>query len=311
MKSFAAACDRMATIFYYNRGNPDYLKYSIAQTVEVCSASRVVLLGDESNRGLSLCEWRPIDSYFTSAARFGTIYRHLSTNDRMFDLACFQTWFVFDEFVRTEGIAGPLLCLDHDVLLYRDIDRLFSSVDFDIATTSVVGNQYTLFRVPEILHGYTDYMEETYRTPAQLAVLEEIYRTKRCPVPLPGGWICDMTLLGMYAMGFGARRLDLSEEREGALFDYALGQAEGFQYNPYKRIKRLHRERTRFYGIRYGKRLYFDAIHFQVGAKVFLPHYYTARTRFPDRVRHEYIRWRGRATSAAKWLLHRVRLYNP
>jgi hypothetical protein len=301
----------MATILYFNRGNPYYLKYSIAQTVEVCKGSRVVLLGDESNSKLSLCEWRPIDSYFDSAARFGSIYKHLSTNDRDFDLGCFQTWFVFDEFARKEGLQGPIVCLDHDVLLYSDIAGLFDAADFDIATTSVVGNQYTLFRSPGLLHGYTVYMEEMYTIPSRYAALEEIYRTKVCPVPLPGGWICDMTLLGMYALGFGGRRLDLSALHDGSVYDYALGEPEGFQYNPYKGIKRIRRDHKGFYGIRSGQKLYFAGLHFQVGAKVFLPQYYTGRKRFQDYLRHEYIRWRGRATSAAKWLLHRMRLYSP
>ena len=301
----------MATILYFNRGNPYYLKYSIAQTVEVCRGSRTVLLGDDSNRGLSLCEWRPIDGYFESAAGFQGIYEHLSTNDEQFDLGCFQTWFVFDEFVKKESIRGPLVCLDHDVLLYRNIDLLFRSHDFDIATTSVVGNQYTLFRDPEVLSGYSAFMKETYSIPRRRAVLEEIYRTKTSPVPLPGGWICDMTLLGMYALSLGGRRIDLSDERDGFIYDYSLGEPEGFPYNPYKRIKRLHRAGKAFYGIRNGKRLYFAGLHFQVGAKVFLPHYYVGRKHFPDRARHEYVRWRGRATTTVKWVLHHLGLYKP
>ena len=234
------------TILYFNRGNPYYLKYSLAQTVETCRGSRVILLGDDSNRGLSLCEWKPIDSDFSSAREFQNVYEHLSTNDLQFDLGRFQTWFVFDEFVQKEGITGPLVCLDHDVLLYRDFEPIFKASDFEIATTSVVGNQYTLFRSPQIIHGFATYMLETYSTPSGRAVLEEIYRTKNSPVPLPGGWICDMTLLGMYAISRGRGLIDLSDERNGAVYDYAIGVPEGFRYNPYKRIKRLYRENGKF-----------------------------------------------------------------
>ncbi len=301
----------MTTILYFNRGNAFYLKYSIAQTAEVCAGARVVLLGDESNRDLGLCEWHPIDAYFNSAVRFGLVYRHLSTNDRDFDLGCFQTWFAFDEFAQREGLRGPLACLDHDVLLYRNIAELFADEHFDIATTSVIGNQYTLFRNPAVLHGFISYMMDVYCDPARLSVLEEIYRTKNSPVPLPGGWICDMTLLGLYALTLGNRRLDLSDPREGILYDYSIGMAEGFEYNPYKRIKRLHRNGRGFYGIRNGEKLHFAGLHFQVGAKVFLPQYYTARKRFPDRLMHEWIRWRGRVTTALKWVLHRMHLYSP
>jgi hypothetical protein len=100
-------------------------------------------------------------------------------------------------------------------------------------------------------------MEETYSNAARLAALEEIYRSGISPVPLPGGWICDMTLLGMYALSMGNRCIDLSDERDGAVYDYAFGEPEGFQYNPYKHIKRLRRDHRRFYGIRGGRRVFF------------------------------------------------------
>ncbi len=131
----------MATILYFNRGNPFYLKYSIAQTVEVCRGSRVILLGDESNRRLDLCEWHPVSSCWASAERFASMYRHFSTNDREFDLGCFQTWFVFDEFARKESLSGPLVCLDHDILLYQDIDLVFRDADFDIAFSMIMADK--------------------------------------------------------------------------------------------------------------------------------------------------------------------------
>ena len=258
------------------------------------------------NRGLALCEWRPIEKYSLLASQFVMIYRHLSTNDYYFDLECFSTWFVFDEFVQSEGIKGPIVCLDHDVLLYCDIAKVFEKRDFDIATTGIVGNQYTLFRTPAILHGYIAFMQKMYSESSNFIILENIYRTKKSPVPLPGNWICDMTLLGMYTITLGDRWIDLAEEHEGTIFDYAVGIPEGFDYNPYKKIKRLYHDRRGFYGRRDGHKLYFEALHFQVGAKVFLPHYYIGQKKFKDNWRHEYSRWRGRATTVVKWVLSKL-----
>ncbi len=298
----------MTTILYFNRGNPFYLKYSLAQTVEICPGSRVVLLGDDTNRDLGLCEWHPIKQFSSSSALFDTVYKHLSENDREFDLVCFQTWFVFDEFARKEGIAGPVACLDHDVLLFENLSELFAKQDFDMATTRLIGNQYTLFRSPKLLHGFVDFVQNHYTDPRKLRILEDIFRTKHSPVPLPGGWICDMTLLGLYANTLGDRLLDLGEEREGKVFDYAFHIDEGFDWNPHKRIKRVRMDSRRRmpYSFRKERKVYFSGLHFQVSTKVFLPHYYVGSKRFPDMTYHALIKARGKITDAVKAAFQRL-----
>lgn len=293
------------TILYFNTGNPFYLKYSIAQTVEKNPTARVVLLGDEKNRDLGLCEWVPLADYFEGAAKFASIYQHLSANDRAFDLGCFQTWFVFAEFARKTELVGPVVCLDHDVLLYVNLQNWLDKYSFELATTQVVGNQYTIFRSAERLIEFADFITRTYSSAEGLARLEHIARDKCSPGPKPDLWICDMTLLGLFVETFGEQAFDLGEVHDSILFDYAFHIDEGFTWNPYKRIKRVSIDKTTGmpFGFRGGERLSFGGLHFQVGTKVFLPHYYTGKRQFTDRWRHEWIRYRGYFTDGLKWLL--------
>jgi hypothetical protein len=301
--------DQPLTILYFNEGNAFYLKYSIAQTVERCPSARVILLGDESNSRYSFVEHHRIRDYSQSAEQFAGIYEHLSTNDREFDLACFRTWFVFSEFVRREKIRGPVVCLDHDILLYEDLAPLLDG-SFDVATTKLVGNQYTVFARAELLLSFTEFIAIQYSSQDGLKRLRTIYRTGISPVPLPGGWICDMTLLGLFVLPFveQGRYRDLGVEWEGGVFDYAFHQAEGYAFNRYKSIKKIWIRKGIAWGKRDGQWVRFRGLHFQVGTKVFLPHYYTGKRWFADKPRHEWIRLRGYLTSLLKALLEQFNL---
>ena len=130
------------------------------------------------------------------------------------------------------------------------------------------------------------------------------------PFWMKNKYVSDMQLLGLYARTLD-NVVDLSEPWNGEVFDYALGLDEGYAYNPYKKIKYIKQDTMGFYGTKGRERYYFAGLHFQVGAKVFLPQYYTAHREFPDRHYYAYIKWRGRATTLAKWLLHKAGLFSP
>lgn len=291
------------TILYFSDSNPYYLKYSIQQTVEHNLRARVILLGTESNRHLGLCEWYPLDRYFDSAEAFRRSYAHLSTNSYAFDLKCFQTWFVFKRFCDKENIDGEIVCLDHDVLLYTELKDFFERNPCVLATTRIIGNQYTYFQSREVLSDFIDFTVQHYTQPPLLLKLKKIANHEtESPGPFPHLWVCDMTLLGLFYQSLGGKKIDLSDSVQDEVFDYAFHVDEGFDYNPCKRIKHLQYcpSRKKFFGIKSGQKLYFNGLHFQVGTKVFLPHYYTAKKRFTDRYWHRLVEYRGYFTTMVK-----------
>lgn len=294
------------TIFFVHRGNPFYLKYALAQARQHHPRARLILLGDGANRQLGLVDWEPLEAYWGSAREFERVYVHLSPNSRRFELFCFQRWLALAAFVRRHGLEGPVACLDSDTLVYLNLERLFRSLEFEVALTREIGPAFTLWRDARLLGEFASFLFESYTDDHFVHFLREMQRGERRPFSLwfPG-YVADMHLLGLFARTKTV--WDLSWEWEGGVFDYAFHVDEGFAFDPCKRIKRLSYDprRRRFFGIREGRRIDFWGLHFQVGTKVFLPHHYTAATRFPDRFLHRAIQGRGYLTSWVKRALGR------
>lgn len=300
----------MPSVVFVHRGNPFYLKYAVAQARETQPDARLYLLGDETNRWIEPECWHPLELYGGRATRFESRYVHLSPNDRQFELFCIQRWLYLAEFVERESVQGPVACIDSDSLIYSSLNDRFAGQDFDLALTRQIGPAFTLFRDPGIVAGLAGFIESAYSTPDVLTTLKKIYNEGISPFWLKNRYVSDMHLLGLYGRTI-RKTVDLAEPWDGHVFDYAFGLDEGYAYNPYKRIKRIWRDRNGFYSERGARKFYFSGLHFQVGAKVFLPQYYTAGRKFADRHYYAYVKWRGRATTAAKWLLHKAGLHRP
>lgn len=291
------------TVFYVHRGNPFYLKYSLAQSGERFPDARLVLLGDASNRPLAvLAEHHFLADYLNGAEDFESRYIHMSPNSRAFELFCFQRWFVIAEFVMRHRVTGPVLYLDSDVLVYEDVFLEMADRGVSLATTRVLGPAFTYFGDSQVLFGFADYILQTYRDPARIAGLKNMYETGLTPFFLQGRYVSDMHVLGLFAKT-QKNTVDLFDGLPNVAFDYAFHTAEGFSFNPYKRIKRIWWVDGQPFGRRSGRLVRFGGLHFQVGTKVFLPSYYRGSTRFPDRWYFRLIQFRGAVTTALKFVL--------
>jgi hypothetical protein len=298
------------SIFFIHKGNPFYLKYVLSQAAHSQCNDRVILIGDQSNRALGLCEWHDLDDFSDRARAFLRIYQHLSPNDFNFELFCIQRWLYLSEFVSKQQINGSIFYLDSDVLVYEGLSERFMNQDCDLALTREIGPAFTFFRSPEVLYRFADFIESSYRPGDTLEILKRIYSTGDSPFWMQTRYVSDMQLLGLYARTLG-KVVDLEIPWNGWVFDYGFGDDAGYRYNTYKRIKWLGRDERGYYGIRKGERQYFAGLHFQVGAKVFIPQYYTGVKKFSDRYYYAYIKWRGRVTTMIKWILTKLRLFYP
>ena len=297
------------TIFYIHTGNPFYLKYSLSQTRDRFPGVRLILLGDETNSDLeNYAEHHSMDRYFEAAGAFARIYRHLSPNSIEFELFCIQRWFLIEEFVRREGIKGPILHLDSDVLVYENVFDELADRQIPLATTRELGPAFTFFRDPEILAGLVRFIGLAYDKGPILETLESIYMTGDSPFFLKGKYVSDMQLLGLYSRTLSGV-VDLFHYRSDLVFDYAFHSAEGYAWNPYKRIKRIWWRDGQPYGRRNGVYVRFAGLHFQVGTKIFIPLYYRGTVRFADRWKYWFVHGRGALTTAMKFLLDVGRLW--
>ena len=295
------------TVFYVHRGNPFYLKYSLAQTRERLPGARIILLGDETNRSLSeFAEHHSLTDLMAAANVLTDCYVHLSPNPKEFELFCLQRWFVVAEFVERHSIPGPILYLDSDVLVFEDVFSSLADQKVDLATTRVLGPAFTFFGSPQILQGLTRFILQSYKEETRLDALRTMYESGVTPFFLQGRYVSDMHLLGLYYLTL-KKTVDLFEFRTDVVFDYAFHTAEGFSFNPYKRIKRLWWTKGAPYGKRDGHLVRFAGLHFQVGTKVYLPLYYRGNQRFGDRWWFRLVHFRGAFTTAIKFVLDRGR----
>jgi len=291
------------TIFYVHRGNPFYLKYSLAQTRERFPHAQIVLLGDESNRNLvRFVEYHPLEGYSLAARDFAGQYVHLSPNLVEFELFCIQRWFFVEEFVRLHGVEGPLVYLDSDVLVYENVFEELVQKNMALATTRELGPAFTFFRDPSVLAGLVAFIHRAYTDPTLLSTLRGIFETGVSPFFLQGKYVSDMQLLGLYYRTL-TETLDLGTFWPDVAFDYAFHTAEGYSFNPYKRIKRLWWRDGHPYGKRKGSLVRFAGLHFQVGTKIYLPLYYRGSFRFNDLWKYRLIHLRGAVTTALKFIL--------
>lgn len=109
-------------IIILHKGNHDYLKVCIKQAKYSNPSSRIILIGDNSNKKCALnegVEHYLISDYFKSALEFAKNYKHYSTNNYNYELFCFQRWFIIKDFIDSQGI-DKFIHIDSDVLLFKN-----------------------------------------------------------------------------------------------------------------------------------------------------------------------------------------------
>lgn len=210
------------------------------------------------------------------------------------------------DFVQRHSIQGPIICFDSDILIFENVFDDLAKQGIDLATTRELGPAFTFFGHPKILQGLLSFFYEAYQNPQVLNRLQEIFRTGISPFFLQGKYVSDMHLLGLYYRNLD-RKVDLFEYSPKMVFDYAFHSAEGFSWNPYKRIKRIRWKDGKPHGLRQGVLVQFAGLHFQVGTKIYIPRYYRGAFHFSDRIKFRFIYFRGAITTMIKFILARFR----
>ncbi|MEI7815304.1 MAG: hypothetical protein WCJ13_11035 [Coriobacteriia bacterium] len=227
------ACAEVYTLITMHVGNPDYLRTCLAQAHFSNPNSRIVLLGDESNRDCpAYVEHFDSEDYFESAREFANIYRHFSPNPEWVELLCIQRWFVINEFVKRHDIQC-FLHIDSDVLLYSDFQNeaeYFGLLGrFDCARTETSPGT-SIFSRQEVLGEFCQFIMDVYRNDELLQGIAEAYSRADNFLSLmnySGGSLQDMALFTSFCSQPHVMSVDLSATTGGSAFNLVIGYPRG------------------------------------------------------------------------------------
>lgn len=213
-------------LIFVHKGDASYLKQVLAHNYAFNKSADIYLLGDEKNSSYANVKHYPIKNYSRSANEFADIYRHMSTNSYEFELFCFQRWFVINEFAQSMKLES-FLCLDSDVLLYCNVNDIFSHfVDYDFTISQRHSPHITLFN-RQSLADFCNYLTQLYTRPEYIErftnTFNEFSREKRL------GGICDMSAFFLYPEDVSENVKDVSEKVDEFYFDSNLNESDGFE----------------------------------------------------------------------------------
>lgn len=251
-------------VIFIHNGNSAYLKHVVAHNRAFNRENDIYFLGDESTSKLPFVRHYNKEQYFTSANGFEKIYEHMSSNPYEFELFCFQRWFIINEFVREQGLTH-FLCLDSDVLLYCNVNEIFSRfLEFDFTVSQQHSPHIALFS-GESLSRFCDYITTLYTQPEYLNRFRQNYGDFQAEQRQGG--ICDMFAFALYQDDVSGNVKELSDISEEYFFDGNINEADGFEMK--SGVKKIYwKNNLPFAKIAdTGSFLRLYGLHFQGGAK--------------------------------------------
>lgn len=137
----------MKSIFFVHTGNPFYLSLSLEQAKTSNPNTNIILLGDESNKGIKGINHYNVADYFERAKVLDKYYINYSPNARQYEIFCFQRWMAIWEFQQKHPeYDDSFVYCDTDTLLFDDvISDLMQMGDNRIALEGRVGPAFTFF----------------------------------------------------------------------------------------------------------------------------------------------------------------------
>ncbi|MGG1664113.1 hypothetical protein [Brevibacillus sp. NRS-1366] len=110
-------------IIFMHRTDDDYLSFILRQAKLASPESDVVLIGNSSNSKYASMgiKHAMIAHYHGGASEFANVYKHLSPCEYVYNLFCFQRWFILRDYMRGNNIS-QCWTLDTDVMLYANLN---------------------------------------------------------------------------------------------------------------------------------------------------------------------------------------------
>ncbi len=281
--------DIPVVMFY--EGSSWFLPYTLQQARHVCQGkNEVVHIGGlVPLEGILTLSCEALNN--NSVLRFMQHYRHMSTNVEKFEVICWLRWFYLLEYMKQYNVES-VLHLDPDVLLYSPIETIFEThiPEGSYCSLSIPDQTYDSYSwdagghfsywTRSALEEFCQFALQGYQDRDMINRYEEKWNWHQNN-NVPGG-ICDMT--GLYL--FWNERQDivvntLPIARDHAI-DHCINIAEGTHGENYqmeqgkKAIVRTSEGPCIVLCGRNGTHLvHTHSLHFQGGAKRWIPSYYT------------------------------------
>ncbi|MGB3653480.1 MAG: hypothetical protein WBA41_19980 [Rivularia sp. (in: cyanobacteria)] len=257
-----------------HRGNHPYLIYSLAQAKKNNPESDIFLLGDYSNKFLRFITHEDFSFYCEGAKEFEKIYadKHMSSNDFLHEMFCFQRWFILRDFMKKNKIE-KCVHIDSDILLYANLSEeqeKFAHSDF---TLSKKGSGHNSFIKLKGIEDFCEFVINFYTNPSLFKILETLWEDKKSR---PGG-ICDMTLLNQYYQRNSDKIAQTSDIINNSVYDANINASHEFEMR--NGIKNIYWVDGKPYckHLKSGKGIKFNSLHFQGKAKRYMKDYCTAK----------------------------------
>lgn len=253
--------------------NPPYLIYSLAQAKEFNPKSDIFLFGDNSNKYLRFIIHENFNHYYDGAKEFEKIYadKHMSSNDHLYEMFCFQRWFILRDFMKINNIK-KCLHIDSDILLYVNVSEEQKKFDRSNFTVSRKGSGHNSFIKLEGIEEFCQFIIDFYTKPSLFKILESLWEEKKSR---PGG-ICDMTLLNQYYQRNTDKIAQTSDIIDDSVYDANINVSHEFEMrNGIKNIFWVDNQPFCRH-LESGKEIKFNSLHFQGKAKRLIKDYCTA-----------------------------------
>jgi len=229
--------DRPAIIFFHQGFTP-YLAFSLAQALRSQPGSRVILLGDESNRIRGLpYEHHPLPPDSARVREFRQRYRHFHTGNLEDERRCIERWFHLADFVERERLT-EFLFLDSDVLLFEDLEEFRPSWTKYDAAGSPLFYSFCFFSRPGLVAEFSRWILGRYQCDTTLAAWGRRFDRHQRGEKSEAGVIHDMALSGLFVKEKNLRLLDVTRPADGLLVD--SGQWGGAYRQGRAEVHRLH-----------------------------------------------------------------------
>jgi hypothetical protein len=261
-------------IVFIHIDDPEYLRYTLAQTRLSNPQSTVYLIGDEYNDNYAFVKHISIKQYSAEAELFSEIYKHHSPNSYDGELFCFKRWFILREFMEHNAIH-QCLYLDSDVLLYTDIEqerRKYSDCALTLSYNYGLG--FNIINDIGILNEFCDFIVKCF-------ISQALYRNL-VEKAGPQGAVCDMLVFHEFQKRTSRKIGDISVVIDKTKHDANINLSEGFEMEDGVKKVTWTDDNPYCRDIKTGALIRFNSLHFQGGSKHLIKDYFRGEVHYSE-----------------------------
>jgi hypothetical protein len=165
-------------ICFVHQGNPIFLQIALSQAAEI--GLDPVVIGDETAR-CSPFEFVDLRELDVASANFRKIYQHCGVNPYLYEMFCYERWFIAQSYMEATGHS--VILADHDLLLYPKAKTIISAFALSNCCALSLTDTAWFIYLPnvEAIKLITNYFLSVFNNPLEIARLAEIHAINGVP----------------------------------------------------------------------------------------------------------------------------------